>query len=229
MITPVVYEPVWDEALRDIPSWQPPLVPTVVIAPHPDDETLAAGGLIASLRESGIPVSVVAVTDGENAYKGDFGLGPVREVEQARALHRLGVTTQQIHRLHLPDSGVSEHESQLVHALEPLLREAHHIVAPWPHDFHPDHEVTGRAALVIAQRYSIPLTFYFFWTWHRGTPELLQSLHLRRFQLTSIQQQAKREALAFHVSQLHHHSGAPILPADLLLPAFRPYEIFLLA
>ncbi|WP_419804578.1 PIG-L deacetylase family protein [Terriglobus sp.] len=217
----------WELALRDVSVWQPPLVPTAVVAPHPDDETLAAGGLIAALREQGIPVNVIAVTDGENAYEGQIGLGPVRDREQTQALRRLGVAAPQIPRLRLPDSGVSALESQLTTALEPLLQNAHHIIAPWPHDFHPDHEVTGRAALAIAQRHSIPLTFYLFWTWHRGTPEMLKRLDLRKLPLTPGQQQAKREALACHVSQLQHSSGEPILPEDLLGPAWRPYEIYL--
>jgi LmbE family N-acetylglucosaminyl deacetylase len=40
----------------------------LVIAQHPDDETLATGGLIARKTSKDIPVHVVAVTDGENAY-----------------------------------------------------------------------------------------------------------------------------------------------------------------
>lgn len=227
MIVPIALEPEWEVALQDVPAWQPPLVPTVVIAPHPDDETLAAGGLIALLRESGVPVSAVAVTDGENCYAGETGLGALREVEQAKALQRLGVSASHIHRLRFVDSGVSSAEEALVAALEPALRGAQHIVAPWPHDFHPDHEVTGRAALAIAQRHGIPLTFYFFWTWHRGTPELLRDLPLQKLPLTADQQLAKREALLFHESQLHHISGEPILPENLLEPAWRPYEVFL--
>lgn len=210
-------------------SWQPPRVRTTVIAPHPDDETLAAGGLIASLRSQGVPVRAIAVTDGENAYEGETGLGAVREVEQAEALARLGVAPDCIHRLRFVDSGVSAQEADLVAAMDPLLRTAEHILAPWPHDFHPDHEVTGRAALSIAKRHGIPLTFYFFWTWHRGTPELLRDLPLLRLSLSADEQLAKREALALHRSQLQHESGEPILPAYLLEPAWRPYEVFLRA
>ena len=202
-------------------------MPTVVLAPHPDDETLAAGGLISALCQRRIPVSILAVTDGENAYQGEAGLGPVRDREQADALQRLGVPASRITRMRLPDSGVSALEDQLTASLDLLLAGAEHIIAPWPHDFHPDHEVTGRAALSIAQRHSIPLTFYFFWTWHRGTSELLKHLDIRKLPLTPGQQQAKREALAFHVSQLRHCGGEPILPENLLEPAWRPYEIYL--
>ena len=229
MVISITSESEWAEALSTTPVWQPPLVPTLVLAPHPDDETLAAGGLITYLRERGTPVSVIAVTDGEHAYEGEVGLGPVRELEQANALRRLGVPAASTHRLRLRDSGLSAVEAELRQAMEPLLLGAAHIVAPWPHDFHPDHEVTGRVALALAQQHGIPLTFYFFWTWHRGRPELLRSLPLRKLMLTPEQQAAKREALAFHASQLQHPSGQPILPEDLLEPAWRPYEVFLSA
>lgn len=227
MIVPIAREPEWTRLLESAQPWLPPLTPTVILAPHPDDETLAAGGLIAMLREHGVEVSTVAVTDGENCYPGEAGLGPLRKVEQTRALARLGVAPERIHRLRLTDSGVAADEDDLVVALDTLLRDTGHIVAPWPHDFHPDHESTGRAAQVIARRYGIPLTWYFFWTWHRGTPALLQDLPLRRLSLTADQQLAKREALLFHQSQLQHSSGSPILPEDLLEPAWRSYEVFL--
>src|SRR6266852_506851 len=40
----------------------------VVVAPHPDDETLGVGGMLHDLSARGWRVTVVAVTDGEAAY-----------------------------------------------------------------------------------------------------------------------------------------------------------------
>ena len=68
MIVPLLGETGWARTLEQASAWIPNPVPTVVVAPHPDDETLAAGGLIAALTSRGIPVTVVAVTDGEHAY-----------------------------------------------------------------------------------------------------------------------------------------------------------------
>src|ERR1700761_7210847 len=101
MITPLVEEPVWASMLEGLPSWHPPMVPTLVVSPHPDDETLSVGGLIHFLTKSCIDVAVVAVTDGENAYEGEDGLGPVREMEQSYALAHLGVGPQGVHRLRM--------------------------------------------------------------------------------------------------------------------------------
>jgi hypothetical protein len=41
----------------------------LVIAPHPDDETLAIGGFISPQTAKGAPICVVAVTDGEKALR----------------------------------------------------------------------------------------------------------------------------------------------------------------
>ncbi len=50
---------------------------------------------------------VVAVTDGESAYGYDPDLGKIRELEQRNALARLGVRSEHIIRLRLPDSDVA--------------------------------------------------------------------------------------------------------------------------
>jgi LmbE family N-acetylglucosaminyl deacetylase len=168
VITPVVTEDAWINVLRNAAAWQPPRHSTMVIAPHPDDETLAIGGLIASQRRAGIPVKVIAVTDGESAYAGVEGLGPIRQAEQERALEALGVSMDQIIRLRLPDSNVTEHESHLASLLTPLFVAGSLIVAPWHFDFHPDHEACGRATQKAARLAGATLVSYVFWTWHRG-------------------------------------------------------------
>jgi LmbE family N-acetylglucosaminyl deacetylase len=68
MIHPITSEDEWGSLLQALPTWRPPMIPTLIISPHPDDETLSVGGLIHYLRRNPIDVSVIAVTDGENAY-----------------------------------------------------------------------------------------------------------------------------------------------------------------
>lgn len=201
----------------------------LVIAPHPDDETLGAGGLIARQRIKGTDVIVAAVTDGENCYPDSVGMGEIRCLEQEAALKRLGVERDNIVRLRLPDSAVSSNEEELVERLMPLVSSDTHVVAPWSGDFHPDHEACGRAATEVARRAGASLTFYFFWTWHRGTTQLISDLSLSSLPLDFQALRAKTEALLHHWSQLARDSGDPILPDLLLVPARRPYEVFLVA
>jgi LmbE family N-acetylglucosaminyl deacetylase len=227
MIIPIVQEAEWMSIFSDLPCWQPPEKPTVVISPHPDDETLGCGGLIARLRSKGTDVTVLAVTDGENAYGDDAGLGQIREQEQTDALGRLGVAPQQIIRYRFPDSCLKGYERRLVEDLQSVISANAHIIAPWKSDFHPDHEVCGRAAEAIARTTGVQLTSYFFWTWHRGDRNALEGLPLRSLPLAPCEIRAKQDALHCHQSQLQHASGSPILPDYLLGPARRSFEVFL--
>ena len=227
MIIPVVQEAEWMSLLSDLPRWQPPEKPTVVISPHPDDETLGSGGLIARLRSRGTDVTVVAVTDGENAYGDDVGLGEIRVREQTNALGKLGVDPQHVIRFRFPDSGLRDCEGRLVEVLQSVVSENTHIIAPWRFDFHPDHEVCGRAAEAVARNKEVQITSYFFWTWHRGDRKMLDGLQLVSLLLAPDEIRAKQDALHCHQSQLERPGGSPILPDDLLGPARRTFEVFL--
>ena len=225
-----VNEDKWLEALRGLPVWSAPAVPLLVVSPHPDDETLGCGGLIAAERRRGAQVLVAAVTDGEHAYPGEEGGEPLavtRRGEQQRALARLGVEAESVLRLGLTDSSVGAREAELVERLVERLTPESCIVAPWEGDFHPDHEACGRAAAEASGRTGARLISYFFWTWHRGTPETLAGLNLAIFPLDDELLRAKTEALACHRSQLERVAGGPVLPPELLGPAQRSFEVFL--
>jgi len=231
VILSIIDDQQWLTTLGEVPSWTPELMPTMVVAPHPDDETLGAGALIATLRAQGVPVTVVAVTDGENAYETSQderdALGQVREAEQTAALQKLGVEANSIHRLRLTDSGLMQRQEELTRRLLELAKDGMQIVAPWSGDFHPDHMACAHAAESVAKAKGLPLISYFFWTWHRGTMDLLAGLPLGRFVPDETAMQAKADALACHASQLEHVSGEPILPKRLLGPARWPFEVFL--
>jgi LmbE family N-acetylglucosaminyl deacetylase len=229
MIIPVSYEADWQSVFAVAPSWDPPRGNTIIIAPHPDDETLATGGFIAAQTSMGLDVKVIAVTDGENAYLDSTDLGRIRRVEQEKALRTLGVRSSDVIRLEFPDCDVADYSNDLVERLLPFISEETHVIAPWPGDFHPDHEACGKAAERAVEIAGGKLSFYFFWTWHRGTATLLQGLPVQSFALSSAQQNIKLEALRQHHSQLTHPSGEPILRESLLWPAKLPFEIYLSA
>ncbi len=227
MIIPISDETTWQPLLKGLPSWMPSTRSMLVVSPHPDDETLGVGGLIASQAAAGVPVVLAAVTDGENAYEGVSGLGPIREEEQRAAAALLGIPASAIHRFRLTDSGVSDHHEELVARLLALTTSETHILAPWPGDFHPDHAACGLAAKEVSERTGARVTSYFFWSWHLAPLNLLESLPLASFPLTRQALSTKLAALACHRSQLEWESGAPILPKALLGPAHRPVEVLL--
>ena len=121
----------------------------------------------------GVPVTVVAVTDGEAAYPSwsDPGLAAARRDEQATALSLLGVPAASTVRLGLPDSSVAAHQDDLAAHLDRLVEPGDVIVAPWRHDWHPDHEACGRAAEAVARANRCTLFGSLFWALHRVEPD----------------------------------------------------------
>ena len=88
----------------------------VLVAPHPDDETLGFGATASTLRSRGIDVQVVSVTDGGGAFpelsrREREWLESDRRAELHRAIEILGLGAP-IH-LGLPDGELSDHESRV--------------------------------------------------------------------------------------------------------------------
>lgn len=227
-MTPVCSEGEWLAALEGVPRWRPPEIPTIVVSPHPDDETLGAGGLIASQLRSGVPVTVIAVTDGEAAYDDARGLGELRCAEQEAALAELGLDRRDIVRLRMPDGGVAAAEQALADVLGRVIKAPSLLIAPWSLDPHPDHEACGRAAGRAANPAGVTLLSYMFWAWHRTPAGQLTALPLARFELEQSIQAARAAALSHHRSQLEWKTGSPILPDSLLGPVKRPFETYII-
>jgi LmbE family N-acetylglucosaminyl deacetylase len=226
--SPNTREQAWLEGLVNVPAWQPENMRSVVVSPHPDDETLGAGGLIATLRSGLVPVQLLAVTDGEAAYPDMPTLAATRREEQAKAAEALGISREAIVRLAFPDSAVAESESAVADRIEATLDSKTVLIAPWHRDPHPDHEACGRAAVHAAHSTGAKLISYFFWAWHRFSPECMAGLPLRRLLLSEEAYSRRSRALACHRSQFHREDGPPILPDVFLGPARRAFETFIL-
>jgi LmbE family N-acetylglucosaminyl deacetylase len=209
-----------------------------VLAPHPDDEILAVGGLLATLARSGWGIDVVAVTDGEGSHPRSRTVTPPelaerRDRERAAALQRLGIGDARVTRLGCPDSAVSG-----VHDLAARLtahlghdRGVRVCLAPWERDGHPDHDAVGRAARAACGGAGVPLLEYPVWAWHWAHPDgdELPWSRARRFVLDDDTRSAKRRAIAAYGSQVEPlGSGVgdeAILPPAVLARFHRPFEI----
>ncbi|HEX4497934.1 MAG TPA: PIG-L family deacetylase, partial [Thermoanaerobaculia bacterium] len=91
----------------------------LVLAPHPDDEVLGAGGVLREAVRRGLPVRVVFLTHGDSnewsflAYRkrpvltpsGALAMGAVRHQEALEAAKVLGVAAQDLRFLGYPDYG----------------------------------------------------------------------------------------------------------------------------
>jgi LmbE family N-acetylglucosaminyl deacetylase len=221
----------WETVTADAASLDLPRRRTIVVVPHPDDETLLAGGLIARQTGRGVPVIIVAVTDGEAAYPTwpAPGLGRVRRSEQDKALHMLDVPHGSTIRLHLPDGRVAAHEHELTALLADLIDHGDLVVAPWVHDWHPDHEACGRAAMRATSSRPVTLIGSLFWAYHRVDPVEHPRLEVRRLHLTEPELNRRLNALDAHRSQLQSHLHDPILSPTLFEHLGSDAELFVVA
>lgn len=166
----------WRRAIeRRAPDWPVDGRTTraLVLAPHPDDETLGAGGLIARVVADGGSVAVALISDGEQGQRPELitqvELATTRRAEFVAACAALGVDRDYMTLLGIPDleigghfTSVSEQLAQLAEDFEPNL-----LLAPSGHDPHPDHRAVSQIARSISRLFGIPLLEYPIWSWTR--------------------------------------------------------------
>lgn len=123
----------------------------LIVAPHADDETIGAYGLIRALMSRGTRVSVLVVTDGTASHPNSPRWPPERlkrerRRETRRAMRWLGIAAGAIRFLDLPD-GAMQHvgpgRRRAIARAARRVRDLGMIVGPTPDDDHADHRVTA--------------------------------------------------------------------------------------
>lgn len=206
----------------------------VVVAPHPDDEVLACGALLAMQVQRRGPVLVLAVTDGEashgvQAEEGANRLGERRRLESLLGLQSLGVPPEATRRLGLPDGQVTAYREVLSSMLKDLLHPLDLVVTTWRLDGHPDHEATGAAVADACAARACRLIEAPVWMWHWSEPgdPRVPWQRLYALPVSAAAQQLKARALAAHASQLQPRGGlGPVLGNAILGRAARNAEYF---
>ena len=197
----------------------------MVIAPHPDDETIACSALLLDAARRRRPLIIVALTDGDGSHPGSVAVPPrrlaeIRAGEQLAAVEALGCGHAEWVRLGLPD-GASRWDAGRAAAVDPLVERCRQlgvtaIAAPHPDDPHPDHHAAADLALDLQARLpQLRILFYEVWTCRLGRDAPFRQDDLTPFRVTT-DREAKRQALAFHASQLGH--VVPDDPAGFTLP-----------
>lgn len=208
----------------------------VVVAPHPDDEVLGAGGLMAQLAQAGRELLIMPVTDGTASHPGSRRWPPERlaqerPLETVRALALLGLSRIRLHRLGLDDGLLAEQEHHLTRELTAQLRRGDVVITTWRHDGHPDHEATGRACALAAAQAGATLVEMPVWAWHWASPgdARLPWSRACRLPLPPDVEQRKRLAAAAFTSQTRPDPSTRagcVLPPSTLARVLRPYEVF---
>ena len=189
--------------------------PVLVIAPHPDDETLGCGGVIAATVRRGDPVHTVFVTEGGASHPNCRSWSRARrakrrEAEAADALRRLGAGEEPRTFLRLPDAampgqGEPAHaaaQATLVGVLDGLLPAL--AVLPWRRDPHSDHRASWVLATdaIVASGQSPAILEYAIWLDDLGGPGDWPAPGEMEAVVLAVPRAVKRHALLAHRSQL---------------------------
>jgi LmbE family N-acetylglucosaminyl deacetylase len=126
----------------------PPPGPVLVVAPHPDDETIGAGGALARHADAGDPVTVLVATSGERTAGGRGDVSAAREAECRAACADLGVGEPIF--LRLPDGGLAGRVPELSAQVARHGGSAATVYVPSLLDPHPDHRAANAAVAQVA-------------------------------------------------------------------------------
>ena len=200
--------------LRDLTGERPFLV----LSPHPDDETLGCGGLLAAAGKAGIPAHVLILTDGAASHPGSRSYPParltaLRQDESRRAVASLGLPAEHLRFLDLPDAATpsaGEGFDAAVDAIVGIAREtgAATLFVTWGHDPHCDHETAyamARAAKarLAAERPSFRLWAYPVWGLHLAPDAVIDQDRPTGLRLAiAAERDAKLRAIQCYASQM---------------------------
>ena len=228
----------------------PPGSGAMVLAPHPDDESLGCGGLLAALAEAGRFTRVVVVSDGAASHPNSCTHPPdrlraLRREEAVAAMAELGSGPERLAFLGLPDGGVPDRGPGFEAAVTAIVNLAQRdptppaaVLATWAHDTHPDHRAVAAMGRAVAADLGCRALFYPIWGLRFLYPEmgLAPAPQVRgpargaRLDIGAMLDR-KRRAVAAHRSQTTRliaddPEGFTLRPGvlDVLL---RPFELFL--
>lgn len=215
----------------------------LILAPHPDDESLGCGGLIAACCAAGRPPVVVILTDGSGSHPNSRlhprpRLVALREAEATEAVGILGLPRERLIFLGEPDSKAPHKGPQFAAVTRRLIDcigsfGCTTILAPWRHDPHCDHSAAACLASEAACIAGIRHVAYPVWGWTLAADTPIPERASQGWRLhVAPHLAAKRRAIAAHASQ---HGRLVVddptgfdLPATLLRMVDGPWETFLL-
>jgi N-acetylglucosamine malate deacetylase 1 len=177
----------------------PPGTRLLVLAPHPDDESIGCGGLIAKWIAAGRKTEIAILTDGAAGHATDMtpeavrGLAAARQREaEAAVLHFLGYPDGQLTGS-APEAGAKL--AEIISQFKPDI-----IALPFPADRHPDHTASSKvllAALSGLPSALLPKTVLCYEVWAPLTANVLVDISGCR--------EKKMNAIAAHASQTAQH------------------------
>ena len=219
---------------------------TLVVAPHPDDESLGCGGALALLARYGADVRVLFMSDGTGSHPNSPTypaprLAALREAEAHAALAALGLAPSVARFLRLKDTRVpfqtdADFEQAVlrcraeVEAFAPTT-----MLLPWRRDPHGDHQASWQIVQAAVENLpSVPrLVEYPVWIWeHLASGDVPQRTHMTawRLDVRGVLPE-KRAAIEAHRSQasdlIKDDPGGFRLKPSMISHFLTPWEVYL--
>lgn len=148
---------------------------SLVLAPHPDDESLGCGATIARKRAAHADVWIVCASDGRGSHPRSAlppgRMAELRADELVQAAARLGVVRERVRFLGHHSGTLHQHVDTLADQIRDLVRESgvREVLVTWIRDPHPDHRALSIAArMAVADRPDVRLLEYPIWGWVEG-------------------------------------------------------------
>lgn len=219
--------------------------PVWVVAPHPDDEGLGCGGLLAHSADLNTEVWALLLSDGGASHPNSLEWSRSRLADQRLAewhagLDELGQDRARRAHLNLPDGALPFPDQpggpEAVAAIRAAFstRPPATLLVPWRRDPHPDHRAAH--ALTTAALAGLPVVRtleYTVWLAERGGPDDIPRPGEVRTWHLPVGNQSRRKAAAIraHRSQLggliHDDPGGFVLPEDMIERALTAPERYL--
>ena len=234
------------EAVRDLPVLSADIAlgecSLLVIAPHPDDETLGCGGLLSWASRRGRKIRVLFLTDGEASPPASLTCPPqqlasTRREEARAAAACLGLREEQLAFLGLPDGALETLDAMQTQTalhrisgmaldLSPVLT----LVTAWT-DPHADYQAAFRLVRRALETVrGAQLRAYPVWSWLLEAGQFSGRLKGCRVDIAAhahIKWQALEAYASQHGRTVHEASTGTVAPKDLLSRANADYEVLL--
>lgn len=129
----------------------------LVVSPHPDDETLGAGGTLHRLGAEGDELYWLIVTH----VNTEFGASREQIATRERQLETVAESYgfREVYNLKLTPASLSSlPEGMLIDGIRKFFQHAHPdwVFLPDPHDAHSDHRMTFEAAMAVLKKFRAP-------------------------------------------------------------------------
>jgi len=129
----------------------------IVIAPHPDDETLGAGGTLLRHKQNGDEIHwlIMTSTNGDDSYSEEFTQSRQKEIERVTRLYDFGTVDILSYKPatldYIPMSAMIGDVNAIIRNIQPNI-----IYLPYRGDAHSDHAAVFDACIACTKSFRNP-------------------------------------------------------------------------